>query len=79
MQIVDCWHGELLGGGSSSRVAASSVHALGAASNPDGGAESVPPSLTVPNWWCQPLGNELLDTIRARSEEADVGSSEEAQ
>ena len=28
---------------------------------------------------CRPLGDELLDTIGARSEEADVGSSEEAR
>ena len=28
---------------------------------------------------CRPLGDELLDMIGARSEEADVGYSEEAQ
>ena len=28
---------------------------------------------------CRPLGDELLDKIGARSEEADVGSSEEAR
>ena len=31
------------------------------------------------NWRCRPLGDEFLDTIGARSEEADVGSSEEAR
>lgn len=28
---------------------------------------------------CRPLGDRFLDTIGARSEEADVGSSEEAR
>ena len=40
MQIVDCQHGELLEGGSSSRVAGAVPHALLAVSDPDGGAQS---------------------------------------
>ena len=40
MQIVDRRHGELLEGGSSDRVAGAVPHALLAASDPDGGAES---------------------------------------
>ena len=40
MQIVDRRHGELLEGGSSDGVAGAVSHALLAASDPDGGAES---------------------------------------
>ena len=40
MQVVDHRHGELLEGGSSSRVAGAVPHALLTASDPDGGAES---------------------------------------
>jgi hypothetical protein len=40
VQIVDRRHGELLEGGSSDGVAGTVFHALLAASNPDGGAES---------------------------------------
>ena len=72
--MVNCWKEAV-----ATELQLAVLHALEAANDPDGGAESVPPSLTVPNWRCRPLGDELLDTIGARSEEADVGSSEEAR
>ena len=74
--MVNCWKEAVATG-----LQLAVFHALEAANDPDSSRRiwNSGSSLTVPNWRCRPLGDELLDMIRARSEEADVGSSEEAR
>ena len=58
--MVNCWEEAVAMG-----LQLAVFHALEAANDPDGGAESVPPSLTVPNWRCRPLGSRVLGHDRA--------------